>query len=450
MSPLEGKMTGTPSPDPISTRRQRIAELARQSPQAAFTTLAHHIDIDWLTEAYRRTRKDGATGVDGQTATDYAADLEGNLRSLLDRAKSGRYQAPPVRRVHIPKGTGSETRPIGIPTFEDKVLQRAVTMVLEAVYEQDFLDGSYGFRLGRSAHQALDALWHRLMEVKGGWVLEVDIRKFFDALDHRHLHAILRRKVRDGVLLRLIGKWLKAGVLEDGCVTHPESGSPQGGVVSPVLANAYLHEVLDTWFERTVKPRLKGRASLIRYADDAVLVFEREDDARRVLDVLPKRFGKYGLTLHPEKTRLVPFPGPRTGAPAGLRDGRPGTFDFLGFTHYWGRTLRGNWAVKRKTARDRLRRSLRSVANWCRENRHLSIKAQWSALAAKLRGHFAYYGITGNSASLGVFRYHARRAWHEWLSRRSQRARIPWERFADLEQRYPLPPARLRGVRRVT
>jgi len=220
MRPPEGQMPGTPSLDPISTRRQRIAELARRSPQAALTTLAHHIDIDWLKEAYRRTRKDGAVGVDGQTATDYAVDLEGNLRSLLDRAKSGRYQAPPVRRVHIPKGTGSETRPIGIPTFEDKVLQRAVTMVLEAVYEQDFLDCSYGFRPGRSAHQALEALRQRAMEVRGGWVLEVDIRKCFDALDHRHLRAILRRRVRDGVLLRLIGKWLKAGVMEDGCVSH--------------------------------------------------------------------------------------------------------------------------------------------------------------------------------------------------------------------------------------
>ena len=451
MRPLEGKMPGTPSPDPISTRRQRIAELARNSPQAAFTTLAHHIDIDWLAEAYLRTRKDGAVGVDGQTAQDYAADLEGNLRSLLDRAKSGRYQAPPVRRVHIPKGTGPETRPIGIPTFEDKVLQRAVAMVLEAVYEQDFLDCSYGFRPGRSAHQALDALWHRLMEVRGGWVLEVDIRKFFDTLDHRHLHAILRRRVRDGVLLRLIGKWLKAGVREDGCVTHPESGSPQGGVISPALANAYLHEVLDTWFERTVKPRLKGRASLIRYADDAVLVFEREGDARRVLDVLPKRFGKYGLTLHPEKTRLVPFqrpwPDARTGADRGER---PGTFDFLGFTHHWGRTRTGSWAVKRKTARDRFRRSLGSIARWCREHRHLPIREQWVALTAKLRGHFAYYGITGNTRSLGSFRYHVRRAWHKWLSRRSDKARIPWERLGGLERRYPLPPARLGHVRLVT
>jgi RNA-directed DNA polymerase len=233
-------------------------------------------------------------------------------------------------------------------------------------------------------------------------------------------------------------------------VTHPESGSPQGGVISPALANVYLHEVLDTWFEQAVKPRLKGRASLIRYADDAVLVFETEGDARRVLDVLPKRFGKYGLALHPEKTRLVPFQGLRPGVPPAPRDGRPGTFEFLGFAHYWGRTLRGNWAVKRKTAKGRFTRSLRSVAAWCRDHRHLSVKEQWSALTSKLRGHFAYYGIAGNFASLGRFRYHVRRTWCKWLSRRSQRARIPWEHFDDLERRYPLPPARLRGVRLVT
>jgi RNA-directed DNA polymerase len=276
------------------------------------------------------------------------------------------------------------------------------------------------------------------------------VAESFDALDHRHLRAILSRRVRDGVLLRLIGKWLKAGVLEDGCITHPETGSPQGGVISPVLANVYLHEVLDTWFEQTVKPRLKGRASLIRYADDAVLVFEAEGDARRVLEVLPKRFGKYGLTLHPEKTRLVPFQGLRPGAPPAPRAERPGTFDFLGFTHYWGRTLKGNWAVKRKTAKDRLRRSLTSVAAWCREHRHDPVREQWATLTRKLHGHFGYYGIAGNIASLRDFRDHVRHAWKKWLSRRSTKARIPWERFSEWERRYPLPPARIRCPRLVT
>jgi len=262
-------MPERPSSESVSTRRQRIAMLAKQSPQMAFTTLNHYLDLDWLREAFHRTRKDGAPGVDGQAWTDYAKDLEANLRSLLDRAKSGNYRAPPVRRVHIPKGTGNETRPIGIPTLEDKVLQRAVVMVLESIYEQDFHDSSYGFRPKRSAHQALDSLWTQTMKSGGGWVLEVDIRKFFDTLDHGHLREFLRRRVRDGVLLRLIGKWLNAGVLEDGCLTHPESGSPQGGVISPLLANVYLHYVLDEWFAGEVQPRLRGQAFLIRYADDS-------------------------------------------------------------------------------------------------------------------------------------------------------------------------------------
>ena len=304
-------MAGASEPVDVSTKQQRIAKLARQSPEMGFTSLAYYIDLDWLLEAYDRTRKDGAVGVDGQDGEDYAVNLMGNLQSLLDRAKSGTYQAPPVRRVHIPKGgSATETRPLGIPTFEDKVLQRAVVMVLEAIYEQDFKDCSYGFRPGRSAHQALDSLWQQTMGIGGGWIVDVDIRKFFDTIDHGHLRDFLKRRVRDGVLLRLIGKWLNAGVLEDGCVTHPEEGSPQGGVVSPILSNIFLHYVLDEWFEREVQPRLKGRAFLIRYADDFVMGFSREEDARRVMDVLPKRFEKYGLTIHPEKTRLVPFERP--------------------------------------------------------------------------------------------------------------------------------------------
>jgi group II intron reverse transcriptase/maturase len=259
--------------DTVSTRQQRIAELAKQAPQRRFTSLNHHIDLAWLYEALLRTRRDGAPGVDGQTATAYEADLRGNLQSLLDRAKSGTYRAPPVRRVHIPKGTGTETRPIGIPTFEDKVLQRAVVMVLEAIYEQDFLDCSYGFRPGRSAHQALEALWQNLMPIGGGWILDVDIRKFFDTLDHAHLRDLLAQRVQDGVLLRLIGKWLNAGVLEDGEISYPDEGTPQGGVVSPLLANVYLHYVLDVWFDRDVKTCLRGRAFL-RYEEDFIMGFD--------------------------------------------------------------------------------------------------------------------------------------------------------------------------------
>ena len=303
-------MSGTPGPSRISTKRERIANLAREMPGVALTSLSHHIDFHWLLEAYRRTRKDGAVGVDGQTAAEYERDLERNLLRLLDRAKSGAYRAPPVRRAHIPKGTGGATRPIGIPTFEDKVLQRAVVMVLNEVYERDFLDCSYGFRPGRSQHMALQSFWKQAMAMGGGTVVEVDVKSFFDAIDRDHLGEFLRQRVRDGVLLRLIGKWLKAGVLEDGCVRHPVSGTPQGGVISPLLANVFLHEVLDTWFERDVLPRLRGRGFLVRFADDFVMCFECEADAERVLEVVVKRFAKYGLTVHPDKTRQVSFRRP--------------------------------------------------------------------------------------------------------------------------------------------
>ena len=370
-------MAGASEPGTVSTKQQRIAELAKQAPQMGLTSLAHHIDMSWLAEAFRRTRPDGAVGVDGQTILDFGSDLEGNLKQLLEQAKSGTYRAPPVRGVHIPKGSGTETRPIGIPTFADKVLQRAVVMVLEPIYEQDFLDCSYGFRPGRSAHQALEAVWQQTMALGGGWIVEVDIRKFFDTLDHAHLRELLQRRVRDGVLNRLIGKWLNAGVLEEGVLTTPEAGTPQGGVISPLLANIYLHYVLDIWFEQEVKPRLRGRAFLVRYADDFVAGFACEGDAKRFLEVLPKRFGKFGLTLHPEKTRLVPFQRPTQDSSEDSRSSQsqPGTFDLLGFTHYWGRSRRGFWVVKRKTASSRLSRALQRIADWCRKNLHEPVTA---------------------------------------------------------------------------
>lgn len=405
------------------------------------TTLAHHIDIEFLRKAWRRTRKDGAVGVDGLTAKEYNEELERNLDSLLQRFKSGTYYAPPVRRVYIPKpGRPDEKRALGIPGFEDKVLQRAVAMILEAVYEQDFLPCSYGFRPRKSAHQALEALRENLMEMKGGMVLEVDIRKFFDTLDHGHLRRILDQRVRDGVIRRMIDKWLKAGVLEKGRLSYPEEGTPQGGVISPVLANIFLHTVLDEWFEEEIRPRLRGAAYLIRFADDAVLVFESEEDARRVLAVLPKRLGKFGLTLHPQKTRLVPFRRPPfTGGTNGR--GGSGVFDMLGFTHHWGRSRNGYWVIKRKTASSRFRQKLREITQWCRKNRHMPVKKQYEKLVLKLRGHYGYYGITGNSHALGRFRHAVEGAWRKWLDRRSQRRHMPWARFALLLQCYPLPRA---------
>ena len=439
-------MTRSPNLGNVSTKLQRIAQLAKEEPKRVFVSLAHHIDVDFLREAYRRTRKDGAPGVDGQTGTAYEENLEENLRSLLDRFKSGSYKAPPVRRVYIPKGSNpGAKRPIGMPTFEDKVLQRAVAMELEAVYEQDFLDCSYGFRPGRSAHQAIGTLWKGLTEMEGGWVLEADIEGFYDNLDHGQLRGFLDQRVRDGVLRRSIDKWLKAGVMEEGTFSHPSTGTPQGGVISPLLSNIYLHKVLDEWFEAEVKPRLVGQALLIRFADDFVVVFQRESDARRVLEVLPKRFGKYGLRLHSDKTRLVRFERPRRSEPGESQPPEePRSFDFLGFTHYWDKSRRGKWVVKRKTAPDRINRFLRQLNAWCRGNRHKPLAEQHVELLSKLRGHYGYYGIIGNSKALSSLHHWTKRIWLKWLGRRSRRPnRLSWERFNLLLERYPLPNPRI-------
>ncbi len=431
----------------VSTKQQRIATLAKQSPDMAFTSLAYLVDLDWLFEAYHQTRKTGAAGVDNVTAAEYEQDLEGNLQRLLERAKSGSYRAPPVRRVYIPKGTSTdEVRPIGIPTLEDKILQRAVVMLLDPIYEQDFLDCSYGFRRQRSAHQALESLWKQTMDIKGGWILEVDIRKFFDHLDHKFLRNFIQHRVNDGVLKKLINKWLKAGVMEDGNVSFPESGSPQGGVISPLLSNVFLHYVLDVWFEEVVKPRLGSDAFLIRFADDFAIGFRSERDARRVMEVLPKRFEKYGLTLHPEKTRLVCFERPSSSADendSNSGKGTSGTFDLLGFTHYWGKSRQGNWVVKRKTSSSRFTRAITKVAQWCRLNRHLPVSEQQLKLRQKLHGHYAYFGIRGNYAAIARFKFEVHRRWHKWLNRRNRQRELTWDKFNALLKRYPLPAARI-------
>ncbi len=433
-------MAGPSTPTTIRTKQARIANLAKQLGEKPLRSISYHMDLDWLREAYRRTRKKGAVGVDGQTADDYAENLEENLQSLLDRAKSGSYRAPPVRRVHIPKGDGSKTRPIGIPTFEDKILQRAVKMLLEPIYEGEFYDFSYGFRPNRSAHDALKVLDRGLHGMHGGWVLDVDLSSFFDTLNHGKLRELLRQRVVDGVVVRLIGKWLRAGVLEGGVVTHPETGSPQGGVISPLLANIYLHVVLDAWWNEEILAQLQGNAFLVRYADDFVICFSKRKEAERVLAALRERVEAFGLALHPEKTKLIQFWRPRQDG----KGKKPGTFEFLGFSHYWGRSRKGKHTLMRKTASGRFSRALKALNVWMRRARHVPIAKQAMTLRSKLRGHFNFYGIRGNSRSINHFAYEARRLWRKWLGRRSQRAFLSWKKFNRILRKYPLPSARLR------
>jgi RNA-directed DNA polymerase len=421
----------------LSTKRQWIADLARSKRGVALRSLHHVVDLEWMKEAWRLTRKDGAAGIDGVVASDYAAQLEVNLLDLLERIKSGRYQAPAVRRTYIPKADGTR-RPLGIPTLEDKVAQRAIVMVLEAIYEQDFLDCSYGFRPGRSAHQALQDLRNACMDGRLCWVLDVDISKYFDTISHEHLRSFLDQRVTDGVIRRMIDKWLKAGVMEEGLLHHATKGSPQGGVISPLLANIFLHHVLDEWYVGEVRPRLRRRSTLVRYADDFVLAFEEVADAERVLAVLGKRFERYGLMLHPGKTRFVDFRPRRPGG-----NNHPGTggttFDFLGFTHVWGKSRRGNDVVRQVTAKNRLARGLAAVSDWCRRHRHRPIAEQHRHLTAMARGHYAYYGMSGNIRRVRRYGQALVRIWQKWLSRRGNANPLRWSQMRALLQRWPLP-----------
>ena len=425
-------MNDTQRSENVCTKQRRIAAIARQRPQERLTALNHYLDIEWLREAYDRVRKDSAPGVDGQTVGQYGQDLENNLRSLLHRAKGGTYIAPPVKRVHIPKDEW-ETRPIGMPTTEDKVLGRAVVMLLEPIYEEAFYDFSYGFRPGRSAHQALAAFWQQATDLGVRWVLEVDIRKYFDSVPRQRLLELVGTRIGDGVVLRLLSKWLHAGVMEAGQLHYDEAGTPQGSVLSPLLSNIYLHEVFDRWFAEVVRERMVGQVSAVRYADDLVIGFTHRHDAERLYRVIFKRFEKYGLKLHPEKTRLVPFGRPERVGPDGSGPHPPGTFDFLGFTHYWGKARKGYWVIKRQTAAKGLRRTLRAIGDWCRTNRHRGMFDQFRELVRKLEGHYAYYGITGNGPSLNQVRTEAIKLWHKWLRRRSRESQaMTWERMNQL------------------
>jgi RNA-directed DNA polymerase len=429
---------GTLGPHNLSTKRQWIADLARKYPDRALTSLHHLIDLEWIFEAYDLTRKDGAPGVDGVTADDYEANLEANLTDLLERIKSGRYVAPPVRRRYIPKADGSR-RPLGIPTLEDKVAQRAILLLLEPIYETDFLPCSYGFRPGRSAHDALRALRDGFMEQGLRWVVDIDISKYFDTIDHGQLRKFLDQRVTDGVVRRMIDKWLKAGVLEKGVLRRTTGGTPQGGVISPLLSNVYLHYVLDEWFETVARPRLKGRYQLVRYADDAVMAFGDHLSGKRMLAVLGKRLERFGLTLHPTKTRFVDF---RFKRPQGRHPATTATtFDFLGFTHVWGKSLKGKDVVRQITAKDRYARALAAVSEWCRENLHRPFREQHARLSRMIRGHCAYYGLSGNGKRIRWYHHQLVRIWKKWLVRRGRHSKLSWPRFRAMLARHPLPPA---------
>lgn len=426
--------------DDVSPKLLEVMERAKRSPQMRFSTLAHLIDEEALKRAYRRVRKDAAVGVDGVTKEQYGQALDASIANLHTRMKAMRYRHQPLRRVHIPKEKG-KTRPIGISSLEDKVVQGALREVLEAVYEPIFSEASYGFRPGRSAHDALRTLNQGLARGEVNWILEADIESFFDSLDRKVLMEMLQERVADTSFLRLIGKCLHVGVLDSDEYSEPSEGTVQGSSLSPLLGNVYLHHVLDQWLERDVIPELGGKTLLVRYADDFVIGFEREDDAKRVWGVLGQRFERYGLRLHPEKTRLLPFGRPDKGEPKGKG---PATFDLLGFTLYWRRTRNGSWMPSLKTRTARLRRAITAVAEWCRRHRHLSVKDQHAGLTKRIGGHFNYFGVNGNLRSMRKLLHYVVRAWRKWLSRRGQRKPLNWTRFRGILQRFPLPAPRIK------
>ena len=422
----------------MSPGLMKVAERAKRHPDKQMLSLAHHIDEATLERVYRRLRRDAAVGVDGITVEHYGEQLAANLQALRARMKAGQYRHQPIRRVNIPKENGT-SRPIGISTVEDKIVQGAVRDVLEAIYEQDFFDSSYGFRPGRSAHDAIRELNRVITRGSANYIVEADIVSFFDSIDRTKLMEMLRDRIADETLMRLVGKCLNVGILDGERYLEANEGTAQGSSLSPLLGNVYLHHVLDVWYERVVRPRLKGRSALIRYADDFVLCFELADDAQQVWSVLEQRFGDFGLALHPKKTRSFRFQPPRDG------DGKgSASFDFLGFTVHWQRGVTGTWRVALRTRKARIGRALQAVSDWCRRHRHKSIEEQRLALTRKLNGHYNYFGVNGNSKALSRLYCEVQRIWRTWLNRRSQRARMTWKRFDELRRAHPLPLPQIR------
>ena len=414
----------------------RVKKLAEADHDMVFTSLAHRIDQSLLEKSFRQLRKNESTGVDKVTAKEYADNLDQNLYNLYQRLRRGQYVASAVKRIWIEKENG-KMRPIGIPALEDKIVQKAVATLLDLAYEPLFHDFSHGFRSGHSQHSAIAGIRPECVEKNINWIVSADITGLFDNIDHKLLRDTLRLRVNDGSIIRLIGKWLNAGVVEGGDVIYPEKGTPQGGVISPVLSNIFLHYVLDDWFVKDVQPRLKGKSFLIRYADDFIMGFQLETDAKQIMEVLPKRFNHFKLELHPDKTKVLYFgKPPRRGKPKG-------TFDFLGFTFHWGKSLKGNWVIKKQTARKRRKRFMQMLWDWCKENRHDSLEKQHETLCSKLRGFYQYFGVRSNYKALETVYEHALKAWQRWLGRRHRNGFLSSYEFNSILETYPLPLPRI-------
>ena len=414
----------------------RIKMPAEANPTMVFTSLAHRIDLFLLKKSFRQLRKNESTGVDKITAKEYARNLDKNLYNLHQRIKRGQYVAQPVKRVWLEKDDG-KMRPIGVTPLEDKIVQKAVTTLLGIAYEPLFHDFSHGFRPGRSQHKALSEISEKCYDLNINWILSADITGLFDNIDRQLLREAIQHRVNDGGILRLIGKWLNAGVSEDGEIIYPEKGTPQGGVVSPVLSNIFLHYVLDEWYAKEVEPRMEGKCFLIRFADDFIMGFQLESDAKRLMEVLPKRFDRFKLELHPDKTRLIPFgKPPKRGKPEG-------TFDFLGFTFYWDKSLKGYWVIKKQTARKRRNRFMRAQWHWCKEHRHEPVEEQHKTLCSKLREYYQYVGVRSNFKALEVVYRYTKESWRRWLGERHRDGYINYEKFEEILSTYPLPLPRI-------
>jgi group II intron reverse transcriptase/maturase len=437
--------TARSSGEKVATKLRRIAEKARKEPRFVFTSLYHLMDTELLRGCFKRLRPNAAAGIDRVTKAEYAENLEANLAELVKKLHRMGYRPQAVRRRYIPKPGSTRQRPLGIPTMESKLVQAGLVRILEQIYEQDFLDCSYGFRPGRSCHDALRALSHAVEDSKVNWIVEADIKGFFDSVDHEWMMKFLGHRIGDKRVLRMVKRFLKAGIVEEGKLLMSEEGTPQGGVISPLLANIYLHYVLDLWFERRFKRSCSGVARLIRYCDDFVVCFEKQEEAERFRKELIEPLVQFSLEVEPTKTKVLEF-GPHAAGHARQQGRRkPETFDFLGFTHYCSRSRNGKrFRMKRVTSRKRFRAKLAAFKYWLKMNRSRKrTRELWDGACVLLRGHYAYYGVTDNSKGIERFAHEVKRLLYKWLNRRGGKRSLSWDKVILMQERFPLPKPRI-------